>query len=629
VCGITGGFFKEAINVSAAEASIQSLRLRGPDHQQVAFFENWFLGHARLAIIDLSTAAQQPMSSACGRYSLVYNGEIYNFRRIRTELEALGHSFQTESDTEVLLVGLVQWGKELLPRLNGFFAFAFFDRSRKVCLLGRDRMGIKPLWLCRTEQGCFFGSEHKALRFLGMGPDINPTAVRAYFRMGYIPGPLSIYSNGYQLMPGHWVELSEQGFGQPTAWWSLPETLQEKSSALPSYDEACFQVKKIVEDAVTDRLVSDVPLGSFLSGGVDSSIVVSVAAKRLKGLHTFSIGFKDQPYFDETRHAEHIAKLYGTNHTTFRLSNQDLLSHVPEMLQQLDMPFADSSALPVFILSKETKKHVTVSLSGDGGDELFSGYHKHAGEWAIRNDILKRSLAILAHPLTQKFKGSRSGILGNAIRQINKFHEGSQKSAFDRYRSWAGVVDDAWVDELVLQPDLVERELDVLRPLIDGRGTLELDFNAVLEADLRMVLPFDMLTKVDLMSMANSLEVRVPLLDYRLIQYVQALPSSYKIDGKRKKKLLIDAFKHELPQEIWKRRKQGFEVPLLPWFRGELRGLLKETLDLEKIKTQKILNPDLVARELQRLDSKDPGELHFKLWSLFVWQNWFDKTMSQ
>lgn len=629
MCGITGGFFKETINVSAAQASIQSLKLRGPDHQHVTFLENWFFGHARLAIIDLSSAAQQPMQSACGRYSLIYNGEIYNFKRIRTELEALGHSFYTESDTEVMLIGLSHWGKDLLPRLNGFFAFAFFDRSRKVCLLSRDRMGIKPLWLCSTEQGYFFGSEHKALRALGMGHDINPIALRTYFRMGYIPGPLSIFSNGQQLMPGHWVELSEHGFGQPTSWWSLPETIEEQSKTLPSYEGACVQVKKLVEDAVTDRLVSDVSLGSFLSGGVDSSIVVSVAAQRVKGLRTFSIGFKDQPYFDETRYAERIAKRYGTDHSSFSLSNEDLLSHVPEMLLQLDMPFADSSALPVYILSKETKKHVTVALSGDGGDELFSGYHKHAGEWAIRNDLIKRSLVALTHSLTKKFNGSRSGKLGNFIRQINKFHEGRQKSAFDRYRAWSGVVDDAWVNEMLLQPGLIEREIDVLRPLVDGRGTLESEFNSVLEADLRLVLPFDMLTKVDLMSMANSLEVRVPLLDYRLVRYVHALPSSFKIDGKRKKKLLIDAFRNEIPQEIWNRRKQGFEVPLLPWFRGELRGLLRETLDIDKIKAQKILNPELVLRELNRLDSKDPGELHFKLWSLFVWQTWFDRTVSE
>jgi len=626
VCGISGGIFIQEVDKQAAQASVKALHRRGPDHQDVRFFNPWFLGHARLSILDLSANGHQPMLSSCGNFSIVFNGEIYNYKSLRAELLQLGYSFGSDSDTEVLLNGLKHWGMELLPRLNGFFAFAFFDHVQKICFLARDRMGIKPLWLCSNQFGHFFASEHKALNPLGLGPELNPTALRCYFRMGYIPGPISVFKNGQQLMPGHWVKLSEKGFEKPQAWWNLPSTLNSEVDTIPSYQVAASKVRELVEASVTDRLISDVPLGSFLSGGVDSSLVVAVASQKVKQLHTFSIGFKDQPYFDETRFAEQVATRFNTEHTTFSLSNDDLLNHLPGMLDQMDMPFADSSALPVYILCKETRKHVTVALSGDGGDELFSGYHKHAGEWAVRNDWKKKWLSEVLYPFLGGFSGGRGNAFENKIRQLKKFREGSRLDAVERYRSWSGVVDDAWIEELVLDPGSPEQECQLLLPLIDPKGVLHSDFNGFLAADLQMVLPFDMLTKVDLMSMANSLEVRVPLLDYRLINYVHGLPPSYKIDGKRKKKLLIDAFIGELPLEVWNRRKQGFEVPLLPWFKNELNGLLIETLNLEKIHAQKVLNPTAVQIQLNRLDSMKSGELPFILWSLFVWQTWYDKT---
>ena len=627
MCGISGGVFIQHVEKQAAHASVQALHRRGPDHQDVRFFDQWFLGHARLSILDLSSNGHQPMASDCGKFSIVFNGEIYNYKTIRGELLQLGYTFSSDSDTEVLLNGLKQWGMDLLPRLNGFFAFAFFDHEKKVCRLARDRMGIKPLWLCSNELGCFFASEHKALYPLGLGMELNPTALRCYFRMGYIPGPISVFKNGKQLMPGHWIDLTENGFEKPQAWWALPAGLNPATDSIPTYKEAVSKVRELVEVAVTDRLISDVPLGSFLSGGVDSSVVVAVASQRAKGLHTFSIGFKDQPYFDETRFAEQVAKRFSTEHTAFSLSNDDLLNHLSGMLAQMDMPFADSSALPVYILCKETRKHVTVALSGDGGDELFSGYHKHSGEWAIRYDWKKKWLAQILHPTLRNLPSGRGNALENKIRQLKKFREGSRFDAVERYRRWAGVVSDDWVEDLVLDAGGKAQEWELLLPLIDSKGLLKSDFNAVLAADLQMVLPFDMLTKVDLMSMANSLEVRVPLLDYRLINYVHALPSEYKIDGKRKKKLLIDAFLPELPPEVWQRRKQGFEVPLLPWFQGELKGLLIDTLNLEKIKAQKVLNYKAVEFQLNRLNTKNTGELPFILWSLLVWQLWYDKTI--
>lgn len=628
MCGITGGVFIQHIDKQAARASVESLHRRGPDYRDIQFYNHWFLGHTRLSILDLSPNGHQPMLSSCGQFSIIFNGEIYNYKALRAELLQLGYTFLSDSDTEVLLNGLKHWGMELLPRLNGFFAFAFFDHAQKTCNLARDRMGIKPLWLCSNELGHFFASEHKALYPLGLGPDLNPTALRCYFRMGYIPGPISVFKNAQQLMPGHWVKLSHLGFETPIAWWNLPSTLNSETDSIPGYKVAVSKVRGLVEAAVTDRLISDVPLGSFLSGGVDSSVVVAVASQRVKKLHTFSIGFKDQPYFDETRFAEQVALRFNTEHTSFSLSNNDLLNHLPGMLDQMDMPFADSSALPVYILCQATRKHVTVALSGDGGDELFSGYHKHSGEWALRNDWKKKWLAELLYPLLRHFSGGRGNAFENKIRQFKKFREGSRLQAFERYRNWAGVVNDFWIEDLVLEPGTLEQEHRLLLPLIDSKGILNTDFNGFLAADLQLVLPFDMLTKVDLMSMANSLEVRVPLLDYRLINYVHSLPPSYKINAKRKKKLLIDAFIEELPKEVWQRRKQGFEVPLLPWFKNELRALLFETLNYEKIQAQKVLNPQAVQSQLNLLDSPNSGELPFILWSLFVWQTWYDKSIA-
>lgn len=609
------------------EASLQKLARRGPDFSKQVEVGSWLFGHARLSILDTSTAAHQPIADESGRYWLVFNGEIYNFKEIRDKLRAKGFSFSSSGDTEVLLKGLVAWGEDLLPLLNGFFAFAFYDAQKEDLLLVRDRMGIKPLWYSQNKGGFFFASEQKALYPYGVAKELNPLSLRMYFRMGYIPGAAGVFKEVYQLLPGHLMRVRNGKPSQPTAWYRLPETRTGFLFQPNSWNEACHQVRELTEAAVRDRLVSDVPLGSFLSGGIDSSVVVAAASQYTDNLHTFSIGFKDQPYFDETRYAEEVALKFNTNHRVFSLSSHDLLAEVDHMLDYLDMPFGDSSALPVYILSKETSKHVTVALSGDGGDELFSGYHKHRGEWLARKHKNKLAALQWMLPILNLLPSSRHSSLGNKIRQMKKLLKAGTLSPFERYRLLAGVGLDRWPEQLLRAPAALEEERNFLLDLLGdfpNPGSL----NDVLRADLSMVLPYDMLTKVDLMSMAHSLEVRVPLLDYRLVDFVHSLPQAFKMDGRQKKKLLIAAFSDLLPEAVYNRPKKGFEVPLLDWFRGPMEQRLKTTLDLEKIEAQGILNAKPVANLLDRLHAPNPGELHFKLWTLIVWQSFYDQHVA-
>ncbi len=608
-------------------SALETLKKRGPEVQATFIHRQTCLGHSRLSIIDPTEAANQPFTDESGRYTLVFNGEIYNFRQLREIMHARGITFRTESDTEVLLKWLMEKGPAGISDLQGFFAFAFYDHTKETILLARDRFGIKPLLYFQDQQRFLFASEMKALIKLGIPQQLDRTSMEIYFQLNYIPGPWSIYRDVLKLMPGYWMQITGGGVEMERYYEISPATLPEYGAL--SYEKGKELLKQKLEEAVVKRLVSDVPLGAFLSGGIDSSVIVALASRHIHQLKTFSIGFKDEPMFDETRYAASVAKMYKTDHTEFSLSTADLLDCLYDVLDYTDEPFADSSALAVYILSRETRRKVTVALSGDGADEMFAGYNKHKAHFRARMGGADAQLLKLMHPVLSVMPQSRNSFLGNKIRQLHRFGEGMGMRDSDRYWRWASFAPENYPSRLLLshvsEEEYYDRKNELTRFVASDGG-----INSLLRNDMHLVLPNDMLTKVDMMSMANSLEVRVPFLDHDLVNLVFSMPEAFKIDKHGRKKILRDTFREDLPAELYTRPKQGFEVPLLSWFRKELKDtILKEWLNDELIENQGIFDPKVINNLKKKLFSSNPGEIHAQVWSIAVFQHWYKKFHSQ
>lgn len=629
MCGINGILaFNEVgrINIINLVKATDVLEARGPDNR--GFYNDYFvgLGHRRLSIIDVSDEANQPMEDPTGRFIIVFNGEIYNYRELRKELEAGGVRFRTQSDTEVLLQMYIRKGTDCLDRLNGFFAFAIYDRDKEELLLARDRIGIKPLFFFHDEFKFVFASEMKSMMAFGVDNNINYESLVTYLQLNYIPAPETIFKGISKLLPGHYLLVSKNNF-ITKAYYSIPKPAV--NAAPISYESAKDRLRSLLEDAVQQRLVADVPLGAFLSGGIDSSIIVALAARHKPHLNTFSIGYADAPYFDETKYANLVAKHFQTEHTVFKLTNQDLRSHVFDILDYLDEPFADSSAIPVFILSKHTRAKATVALSGDGADELFGGYNKHAGFLkSLNGGFASRAVSGLA-PLWKALPQSRSGGVFNKFRQLQRFAAGMQLPIKDRYWLWAGFARQEDAIRLLGENSRAMVDLSRLEQVrqqatrfLDDGATL----NDMLYSDMHLVLTNDMLTKVDLMSMANSLEVRVPFLDHRVVDFAFTLPGDFKIRNGVRKSILRDAFREVLPAKLYSRPKHGFEVPLLKWFRKDLRSLIEDDLlSKQFVEDQGIFDSNETELLKRKLFSNSPGDIHARIWGMIVFQWWWKK----
>ncbi len=629
MCGITGiyAFNQKSINkVASVKDATSQLRFRGPDNEGIYAGEYCALGHRRLSVIDTSAGASQPMKDETGRFVIVFNGEIFNYRELKAAYFP-GHSVErTHSDTEVLLQLLIEHGTACLPWLSGFFAFAFYDLEKKELLLARDRFGKKPLLFYKHEDYFAFASEMKALLAYDIPKELNYTALHQYLQLNYVPQPQSMIKGVVKLMPGCFMKIGATGAVTEGVYYKL-QTHPEKYKEL-SYEQAQQKLIALMDASVNERMTSDVPLGAFLSGGIDSSVVVAMASKYTSKLNTFSVGYKDNAYFDETRYAQLVAKKYNTDHTVFSLSNDDFLEHLDGVLNYLDEPFGDSSALPVYILSKLTRQHVTVALSGDGGDEVFAGYNKHAAEHRVRQRSVLNSLVRSAEPLLGILPKSRNNKITNKFRQLHRFAKGAQLSNADRYWQWASFNTSGETYKMLTSSarDKVDtkEEQHFKNELLAAIRTD--DYNEVLLADMNLVLLSDMLVKVDMMSMANSLEVRSPFLDYNLVDFAFGLPASYKIDGTMKKKIVQDAFRSMLPDEIYNRPKQGFEIPLLGWFRNELWGMINDDL-LERnfVAEQGIFDVDFIESLKKKLKSSNPEDSHATVWALIVFQSWWKK----
>lgn len=625
MCGITGIY---AFNLVGKVSMIQLAKAtellghRGPDFQNTVHDDAVGLGHRRLSVIDPSPDGHQPMNDPTERYTLVFNGEIYNYRELRQQLESRGITIYSQSDTEVLLHLLILDGEDALPKLNGFFALALYDREKKSIFLARDRMGIKPLYYFSDNDRFLFASEMKSLLAYGIEKKIDAVALHSYLQLNYTPAPRTMLAGVSKLLPGESIYLDPQTF-EKKHWYHLPKS---KGTTTLSYEDQKTQLKSLMEDSVQQRLVSDVPLGSFLSGGIDSSVIAALAARHKPDIHTFSIGYRDEPFFDETKYAELVAKKIGSKHHTFSLSNRDMFGHLENILHSLDEPFADSSAIAVYILSHETRKHSTVALSGDGADELFGGYNKHAAFQKIIEGGGALKAAASLGPLWKALPKSRSNKLTNLFRQLDRFSQGMKLDAQSRYWQWAGFAGEQEV--LKLLSDNLRNEYDTTAYYTFKTQLLrhiqsEKSLNDLLYTDTLMVLPDDMLTKVDRMSMANSLEVRVPFLDHRIAEFAFSLPADSKIQGGIRKRILQDAFRDILPEELYNRPKKGFEVPLLQWLRTDLRSMIENDLLSDRhIEDQGIFNVDEVRKLRKKLFSSNPGDVHARIWGLVVFQQW-------
>lgn len=610
------------IHVTAATMALEK---RGPDVHRVYTDEFVGLGHRRLSIIDTSATANQPMWDASQRFCIVFNGEIFNYRELRKELEAKGVQFVSASDTEVLLNLFIHEREECLNKLNGFFAFCVYDLQEQTFFLARDRYGIKPLLYLFDEDKFLFASEIKSLLQYGIDKELDYTSLQTYLHLNYIPAPHTIFTQIKKLLPGHYLKVSNKKL-ESGQYYSIAE---KPSLYSQTYEEAQKQLKNLLDDAVQRRLVSDVPIGAFLSGGIDSSVIAALAVKHKPDLHTFSIGFRDDKFFDETAYASSVAKHLKTHHMVFTLTHNDLLDHVQDVVNYIDEPFADSSALNVYILSKETRKHATVALSGDGADELLGGYNKHAAFNRIINKGWKENLIAALGPVWRILPQSRSSKIGNLARQLSRFADGLKLNSRERYWQWAGfttnktdsLLSNAVQQKLNLQ-EFESRKENYLRFISTPETMRE-----ILLTDMQLVLPGDMLTKVDSMSMANSLEVRVPFLDYRVVDFVFNLPDDFKINRSIRKRILQDTFRDALPAELYNRPKKGFEVPLLSWLRKELVPMVNELLSEKTITEQGIFNYSEIKKLKSQLNSSNPQDVHARLWALLVFQAWYTRII--
>jgi asparagine synthase (glutamine-hydrolysing) len=626
MCGVAGGFaFTENGKkyLQRIDRAVSCLQHRGPDGHGVFLDEHIALGQTRLSIIDLSVAANQPMYSRDKRYCIVYNGEIFNYKELIAQYFR-DHKFSTTSDTEVFLELFIREGAACFKKLRGFFAAAIYDRQTEEVFIVRDRFGKKPVHIYQDEDVLLFGSELKSLFSFGIRKELSNEVLPYYFQLNYIPQPLSLIKKVRKLLPGHYLKITANGIEEQT-YYRL--AVHKEAYHNLNYDEAKNRLVQLMDDATRLRLISDVPLGAFLSGGIDSSVVVALASRHQQQLKTFSIGYKDNPFFDETKYANLVAKKYNTQHTVFSLSNNDFLENIDDVLNAIDEPFADSSSIPTFILSRQTRRHVTVALSGDGGDEVFAGYNKYKAEWNVMQPSFRRSIVKGLGPLWKALPKSRNNKFTNTVRQLHRFAEGASLTAEDRYWRWASLLPSK------NSYALFDRDFQIS---LNGRKSLkeifpfELsggDLNEVLLADMNLVLVGDMLVKVDMMSMANSLEIRSPFLDQEVVEFAFGLPSAYKIDESMKKKIVQDAFRDLLPPELYNRPKQGFDIPLLGWFKKELWSKINDDLLSDSfIKEQQIFDRSTIQNLKRKLFSSNPEDSHEHIWALLVFQHWWRRN---
>jgi asparagine synthase (glutamine-hydrolysing) len=623
MCGIAGlidfgGLARDAA-APRLDRALARLAPRGPDGEGRWFDARAAVGHRRLAIVDLSAAGAQPMER--GGRVIAFNGMIYKFRALRDALRADGHVFTSDTDTEVLLAGWAAWGVELLPRLVGMFAFALWDPARNELVLARDRFGKKPLLYRRDGRRTAFASQLHAVQALTDTAGIDPAALRLYCALRYLPEPWSILEGVKKLPPGHLARITPDGVAVER-WYDLaaarPPRLADEAAART-------ELRERFDEAVRERLVADVPVGAFLSGGIDSALVAASMVRAAPSVRTFTVGFAGAAsYYEERPAARAVARHLGTRHTEIELSADETGRVLDQVFDGLDEPFADSSAVPTWMVARETRKHVTVALSGDGADEVFGGYRKYQGE------LLAERYRALPSPLRGAFEGAMAWLpegKGNTVleaaRRARRFAAHAGRDAAGRQAGWAQSLSEAELDALLVArvpAPTIESLIAALRR--EARDDDEI--NAMLAADIALVLPGDMLVKADRMTMAHALELRCPFLDHRVVEWAAALPGHLKVARGAGKRILRDAFADRLPAEVFQRPKRGFEIPIAEWLTGPLAERVRRAIDPARLAAQGLFKPGLPRRWYDDLKS-GRRDTSWQLWTLVAFQAWQER----
>lgn len=604
----------------AVEAMNETIRHRGPDaggaveiasDLHASPLRGW-LGNRRLRIIDVTTAADQPMVSEDGSVALTWNGEIYNFQELRSQLESAGHRFRTTGDTEVILRAYLEWGEGWVERLDGMFALAIWDAGRGQLLLARDRVGKKPLFYEVADGRLTFGSEIKALLavpWVSAEPDL--TRLPEYLTFGYVPHPGTFYRGVRQVPPASLVIYDADGLHAPRRYWDPLPVAGTTSQGGPK-----ATLVQLLREATRRRMVADVPVGAFLSGGIDSSIVVGLMSDISdEPVLTFSAGFPDDPTYDERPHARRVAKHFGTKHTEFAVE-VDAVSLIDRLLWHHDQPYADSSAIPTYLVSQLAREHVTVALTGDGGDEVFGGYERFRAALLARR--LPGPLARLARRGV-RLAPTRSGYY-SVRRRLGRFLELAERPVEERYLGWISVFSRDALGDILVRPDTHTDVHASVRECYERAQSLPA-LDRILYANLLTYLPDDLAVKADRMSMANSLELRSPFLDTRLVEYLATVSARRKVGLRQVKPLLRQAFADVLPAEVWRRRKHGFGVPMGHWFRHGLAELFEDEVLGAGSRTGPLLKREPL-RQMWRDHQQAAADHGARFWTLLTLEHW-------
>lgn len=644
MCGIVG--FRTTRNFIAFKENlpraVNSISHRGPDDSGL-FFDREAgvgLGHRRLSVIDLSPHGRQPMESDDGKVQIVYNGEVYNFREIRKRLLEYGHCFNGNSDTEVILKAYMQWGIECIKKFIGMFALALWDGRSRQLFLVRDRMGIKPLYYHHSSGNLFFASELKAIMaFRSFAKEIDPEALNLFFHYGYVPAPRTIFKDTFKLHPGRFAIYDGQNL-HIQSFWKLPIRDNTSNNNTPNDNDAIDELDHLLTESVSDRLVSDVPLGALLSGGIDSSLVVALMQKNnTSPVRTFSIGFRETDY-NEAPFAGSVAEHLGTDHTELYVTPKEAIGTISKLPEIYDEPFADPSAIPTFLVSRLARSQVTVALSGDGGDEQFAGYMRYFETQTNSRKfqrVPKPVKAILAEILermpyhwVERYKFPwrrflpRRFWLGNfsdkCQRMIKKICETELKEFYRMAISiWS-------VEELqsLLGREVPKCQFEDIFLKTENLGTL----SRLMLVDQRTYLPDDILTKVDRASMAVSLEVRVPLLDHRVVEFTSKLQDRLIYRNGSTKYLLKKLLSRYVPAELFERPKMGFGVPIGQWFKDELKAPLLDYLSPDRLKKAGLYDHCIIDKKLREHFSGQ-ADHQYRLWSLLQFEMWRERWLDR
>ncbi len=623
MCGIAGYFLpngapEAVVRSETVRRMCDAIRHRGPDDAGYHIDGALAIGMRRLSIIDLSTG-HQPISNEDGSVWIVFNGEIYEYRELREWLIGRGHSFRTQTDTECILHLYEELGAEGISRLRGMFAFCIWDAKRRKILLARDRFGKKPLYYSVRPEGIWFGSELKCLRAAGLRLNPDREALRLYFQFTFIPDPFTAFEGVHKLAPGTWLEYDDRGEIRTGRYWRLPAPAETPQSGMTP-EAAMAHIRESFDEAVRIRMIADVPLGAFLSGGIDSSsVVASMALQSKQPVKTFSIGFEEAAY-NELPYAAMVAKKYRTEHHEI-IVKPDSVALVGKLVEHFDEPFADSSAIPTYIVSEFAARHVKVALSGDGGDELFAGYEsfelvRNLRRWNRMPQAARRVVAGIAAALPYSAYGKNYLYMISRPDPVSRYLESNFAPTLMRRR----MLEPEW--RLPSDPRWIRSQLaDCFLP----NGASDLSQALYFEATAK--LSGDMLVKVDRMSMAASLEVRCPMLDHELAALASTIPHDWKMRNGRGKDIFIRAIEDRLPAELLNRPKMGFAVPLADWFRGPLRPMLRDSIESGRFRSRDVASSAFVRNMIQEHESGRRNNTTW-LWSLLMLELWFERQES-